>query len=125
MHSLTLTFGQNGTVVVWMLMFRQPEKASEIFATIKNTPRDGEVDVTDDFGQQAWMQRSAISGMLLEDMQVSMGSHIERALHQARMQHKAQEAASKDPQIRMPRTGGPAIISPMGNGMGTPGAFRG
>jgi len=53
---------------------------------------------------------------MLEDMEKSKLAHIERGLHQARTQAKAQQAATQDPVLKsaaMMR--GPAMIDPMGN----------
>lgn len=115
MHSLTICFGPTGTV--WTLLFKEPERALEMHDALL----DLTVEITtiaDDFGQKISMRGELISAMLLEDLDISQMASIERGLHQARAQAKAQTRAMADPVIKeslRAQQQGPAVMSPMGN----------
>src|SRR5437879_2532407 len=111
MHSLTICFGPTGTV--WNLLFKEEAKAKEAYAAI------GKSDVTDDFGQTIGTSLNAIHGILLEDLDVSQVAQVERGLHQARGQAKAQTRAMEDPIIKESlrrQQMGPAVMSPVPGG---------
>jgi hypothetical protein len=72
-------------------------------------------EITDDFGQYAVFKLEGISSVVMEDCSLSRQAHIERSLHQQRMQYDAQKAAESDPTIRAAMRG-PAVLSPMFNG---------
>ena len=121
MFSLTISFGPGPTM--WTLMWRDKDRAYVAYQVYAhhNTamPTDmGILDLTDDFGQQCRLQRNVIHGVMLEDMELSKLAVIERALHQARTQAKAAEAAESDQVLRVARTrSGPAVLMPGMNGM--------
>jgi hypothetical protein len=113
MFSITISFGNPATM--WTLMWRDKEKA---IAAIKqfSTVEDSLI-VSDDFGQEAHIKRADIHGVMLEDMELSKLAHIERALHQARVQAQGQQAAENDQVLRAQRArSGPAVLTPGMNG---------
>ena len=78
----------------------------------------GRVTITDDFGQIGEFSKAAMTSRTIEDCDLSKRAHIERSLHQQRMQTDFQKAAESDPHIRAAMRG-PAVIAPMGfNGRG-------
>ena len=122
MHSLTINFG----TTVWQLMFKSEEAAQVAFDVLADAGSIGSTDaynpitqqvrLDDDFGQKLVLTRTAIHGYTLENMEESALAHIERALHQTRMQNKAQRMAEADASIRAAGRG-PAILNPgIGNG---------
>lgn len=120
MHSLTIVFGQNHSVV-WTLMFREEEKAND--ARLECTRNHGDagdqtvISIVDDFGQQIVMRSKEVIAVMLEDMTKSRLAHIERSINHAHMQSDLQRAVEADPKLRIARNmQGPAMISPMGNG---------
>lgn len=118
MHLLTIVFGPTPTP--WALLFHKPELADKTFADIERAKqvKSETVAVMDEFGQRATIDTASIHGFMLEDMDQSKLAHIERGLHQARTNARAQQMASNDPVLKnaaMMR--GPAMLSPMGNGM--------
>lgn len=122
MHQISIVFGPTGTT--WALLFKSAEKADEARNTLK-TARDFAkgviVTVSDDFGQQADLLASAIVGVMLESLDDSQQATIERGIHHARTQVKAQSRAQADPLLKTARMsgGGPAVLSPHGmNGSG-------
>jgi hypothetical protein len=56
--------------------------------------------LNDDFGQVVIIRADKIHAVIFEDMDLSAESQIERGLHQARTQAKAQTRASADPGLR-------------------------
>ena len=120
MYLLTVVFGPSPTP--WSLLFEKPKLADKAFADLETAKHkalsgiDGVVTISDEFGQHASIDVASIHGFMLEDMEKSKLAHIERGLHQARTQAKAQQAATQDPVLKsaaMMR--GPAMIDPMGN----------
>jgi len=114
MHAITLTVGP----LAWSLLFKTAEKAQEAW-TLYKTNSESEVEIADDFGQIVHAFPGALTGGMLEDLNETKRAHIERALHQARMQNEVQQAAEADAGLRLRR--GPAMLSPMG----MPGGFNG
>jgi len=112
MYCLTICFGPAATT--WALMFKTEEKAIQALQFI-NEHVDG--NFTDDFGQTIALKTSELHGVMLEDLSLSKLAHIERALHQARMQAEGQKMAQTDPAL-MHAARGPNIISPMMGGNG-------
>ena len=122
MYSLTINFGRNGAL--WGLMFRTEEAAQVAFdilaepaVTDTYNPGSKMVRLVDDFSQKMVLNRDTINGFVLENMDISGGAHIERALAQSRVQQKAQRMMEADPALRAGRQG-PAILTPgiPGNG---------
>jgi len=116
MYLLTIVFGPSPTP--WSLLFENPELADKAFADLETATQTEKIfiSIIDDYGQHASIDVASIHGFMLEDMEKSKLAHIERGLHQARTQAKAQQAATQDPVLKsaaMMR--GPAMIDPMGN----------
>jgi hypothetical protein len=114
MFLLTINFGPADAS--WALLFKDEEKARGIYDNLMQTSTD-HVYLSDDFGQDATIALDSIHGLMLEDLEKSKLAQIERGLHQARVQAKAQQMAGSDPLLKaMAMTRGPAMIDPMGNG---------
>lgn len=117
MHLLTITFGPCPTAFAFM--FKDAEKALESFnfiVTSKMNP-GSRVSIIDDFGQQGGFKVDEIHGWILEDMDKSQLAHIERGLHQARTQAKANTMAQGDPALRAAQMmQGAPILQPRFNG---------
>lgn len=117
MYLLTIVFGPTPTP--WALLFQKSETAELAFNGLQDARKikQGCVEICDDFGQKIDLPLASIHGFMLEDMEKSKLAHIERGLHQARTQARAQQMASTDPVLKTAAMGqGPAILSPMGNG---------
>ena len=111
-----ITIALKDNPAVWTLMFQTPEAANKHFELL--TAEAALVLIADDFGQTAFVDKSCIAGAMLEDLDKSMLAHVERGLHNARTQAKAQQQAMNDPVLKtaaMTR-GGPALFDPQGNG---------
>lgn len=117
MHSLTICFGPAGTV--WTLLFKSQEslKAAEIASSISPTC-ETHLTMTDDFGQDVFVKREHVIATMIEDLDQSQMAQVERGLHQARSQAKAQTRAMEDPVIKeslRKQQMGPAVHSPFPN----------
>ncbi len=108
MYNITVIVG----TIPWSLMFKTKESA-EVANDILSHREHEYVVVEDDFGHKLDARTLSISGFIFEDMEQTKMAHVERALHQTRLQHLAQRAAESDPMLRagMMR-GGPAILQP-------------
>ena len=108
MYSLTIHFGPNA--MVWSFLFKEKEKAEaahiKVTEAIKNELMAG---VEDDFGQAAVM--GAISGYMLEDLDLVEEARIYRSLANARGEVKARQRAATDPVIRTAQQG-PSVLAP-------------
>lgn len=118
MFSMTILLGE-GTP--WTLLFKTQESfdtAKLIYNTPALTDFQGKTfELTDDFGQHAFIKRASIHGVLFEDLEQSKLANVERGLHHARTQIAAEQAGRADPVIsgfRPARPQGPAVLSPMG-----------
>jgi hypothetical protein len=114
MHSLTICFGPTATV--WTLLFKEEERAKAAHAAILNVDTNG-ITLVDDFGQYVSLRREQVHGVMLENMDLSQQAQIERGLHQARSQAKAQDKAMADPVISQSlrrQQQGPAVLAPGG-----------
>ena len=114
-HLLTIVFGPSPTP--WALLFKNPEAADRALIDLKTAKaaNTGIVDIVDDFGQRAIIEVQTIHGFMLEDMEQSKLAHIERGLHQARTQARANQMAQGDPVLKnAAMMQGPAMLSPMG-----------
>jgi hypothetical protein len=109
MYAITICFGHGA---VWALMFKDGQRAIEAFDRYKitsdniraiGTHNDDLFEAADDFGQTIRISCRAVTGMMLEDMEHSKLAYIERGLHQARTQTKANEIANNDPVLREAR----------------------
>ncbi len=104
---------------VWTLMYQSKETA--VLAWKLYGDSQELVILEDDFGQTANFNLSSVAGAMLEDLDKSMLAHVERGLHNARTQAKAQQVAMNDPVLKtaaMTAQRGPAIYDPQGNGIG-------
>ena len=134
MFSITISFGPGP--VLWRLLFQTEEKAVTAMEQISSLEQNRSLHehgaamgyrkailLTDDFGQQALIERDQVHGVMFEDMTKSQLGNCEYTLHQARGQAKAQDMAGNDAMLRAHRSKqGPSVITPMGgNGMGPPG----
>lgn len=107
--------------VPWMLLFNVQEHADIAWNAYRFCDQNVEISLEDDFGQTVVVRRSLVAGAMFEDMNKSMLAHIERGLHNARTQAKAEQMGRNDPVLKtaaMAGGQGPAIYSPMGNGRG-------
>jgi len=119
MHSLTIWFGP--AAVFCQLLFKTEEKAALAYnAYVDFNVSDGisgSLIGSDDFGQSFAFDLKAVSGVLLEDLDQSQLGQIERGLHNARSQAKAQTRAMSDPALKASMMAqGPAVHSPFPNG---------
>ena len=124
MHLLTVVFGPTSTSLAFL--FRNEEQAqTELEALERAMLLETEtslVVIDDDFGQHAAIRIKSLHGFLLENMEESKLAHIERGLHNARTQARANQAAQSDPVLKSAMAGmspvNPAMLSPMGNSGG-------
>lgn len=119
MHSLTICFGPTGTI--WTLLFKAEEKAGVLYNAYvdhrMNKAEGGALIGADDFGQSIAIDMDQIHSIMIDDMDQSQMAYIERALHQARSQAKAQSRAMGDPILKTAiMSQGPAVHSPFPNG---------
>jgi hypothetical protein len=92
-------------------VFKNKETAEKAWTT--RADEAGEITIADDFGQIGKFNVSAMSCRVIEDCDISKRAHIERSLHQQRMQNEAQKAAEADPALRMGMMRSPAVLSPI------------
>lgn len=117
MHLLTIIFGPTPTP--WSLLYQKQKLAEATFYRIESAKQSDAqfISLVDEFGQLATFDVSSIHGFMLEDMEKSKLAHIERGLHQARTQARAQQAAAADPVLKnAAMMQSPPMLSPMGNG---------
>jgi|SRR5215469_8341762 len=123
MFCMTIVFG--ASPVPWTLLFKTQEAFNDAIITFKNPPtfETKDFDITDDYGQHISVKRDAIQGVMFEDLNKSRAAHIERGLHQMRVQVDANNQAKADPTLmaamRMQQAS-PGVITPFGAN----GAFR-
>jgi|SRR5208337_3440856 len=108
MYSLTVTFGPGPTV--WRFLFRDKARA-EGYNAIPSMMPNQDLRIEDDFGQCGDIKAAQIHGRMLENLDESLIAYVEMALHNARVQAKAQSRAEGDPTINMQRRG-PAVLTP-------------
>ena len=114
MYCITIALKDNPAT--WTLLFNDADRAKK--ASVAYETAVDEISITDDFGQTAAIKKSCVAGAMFEDLDKSMLAHIERGLHNARTQAKAQQIAVNDPILKtaaMTRQG-PALFDPQGNG---------
>jgi len=117
MHSLTIVFGQNHSVV-WTMMFSDAERAEKARGDFMDSTSIYPVDITDDFGQRVNLLTKDVIAVMLEDLSLSKLAHVERAIHHAHIQSDAQQRAESDPKLRIARSmQGPSMFSPMNGRM--------
>lgn len=123
MFSLTIVFGPSSAM--WALMFKTEEAArAKLVIPFGQDECPGMIKLVDDFGQECTLRTAEIHGWMLEDLEQSKLTHIERALHQARTKLKGDEIARADPTLRAATQQQP-ILQPAMPGMMPNGGFRG
>lgn len=122
MFSMTISFGNSGT----QLLFKNEESFSAAKTAYKTSRATGdELHLIDDYGIEIMVKRASIHGAMFEDLDQTKLGHIERALHQTRLQIAGEKAGMAAPDISAhmrARMGGPAVLSPSFGGPN--GAFR-
>lgn len=122
MFSLTIVFGTSPTP--WVLLYKTKDALDAAVANYRadrtTTFESGEFTATDDFGSTISVKRDAIQGIMFEDMDLSKMNAIERGLHHARSQVRAEQMAAADPLLKAGslHRGGAAMLTPFN------GAFR-
>lgn len=113
-----ITIALKDTPAPWTLLYKDEALAQADWDNYKNNPAEN-ISLGDDFGQVAQVNRACVAGAMFEDLDKSMLAHIERGLHNARTQAKAQQIAMNDPVLKtaaMTRGQGPGIFDPQANG---------
>jgi hypothetical protein len=120
---MTIVF--SATPVPWTLLFKTTEAYNNAIISFKNpaTFDSQYFDLTDDFGQRVSIKRDAIQGVMFEELAKSKLAHIERGLHQYRIQVEANNMGRADPMIsealrqaQRAQMQGPPVIQPFSNG---------
>lgn len=109
MFSLTIAVGNTA----WALMYKTEEAARTASVVLKSAPEAfgaSAAELFDDYGQMVYIPLPCL-GFILEDLSVSKGAHIERALQQARTHAEAHTAWQNDPVARAAARG-PAVLAP-------------
>ena len=125
MFAMTIVFGSSP--VPWTLLFKDEGQYNSAKSTFQMCGKGSVVQLSDDYGQQAVINRDDIHGVLFEDLSKSKLALIERALHQDRVNIEANNMRKADPAIMnaMREQAGqraPGVITPFG--LGPNGAFR-
>lgn len=118
MFCITLKFKQDAAP--WTLLYKNEATAVKwwdayIVARASSNPG---IAMSDDFGQSLLVDPTCVAGSMFEDLDKSMLAHIERGLHNARTQAKAQQIALNDPVLKtaaMTRGQQPGIFDPQAN----------
>lgn len=112
MFSVAVCFGPAATV--WALLYKEEEGATKVFDSLNDAIAvGGSVGGSDDFGQKFVWAGEQLHGVMFEDLELSQLGQIERGLHQARVQAKAQTRAAGDPTIKASMMAqGPAAFMP-------------
>jgi len=119
MYALTVFLGP----ACFQLLYRKEDKAREAKALL--TPNGSTalgstewIQLIDDFGHEMSLERRTLSGFIYEDMEQTKVAHVERALHQQRLQNLAQKTAESDPGLRAQRMmGNGPVLMPFPGGM--------
>jgi hypothetical protein len=115
MHIITIACAP----VALQFVFKTQESADAAWAICNVAQVLGDISIIDDFGQTGVFKANQISCKVLENCDLSRRAHVERSLHQSRMQADLQKATEADPILRMARAGGGAMLTPFGmNGRG-------
>lgn len=110
MHSISICFGPQGTV--WNLLFKTEERMKEAWSAIAAPEGTPSFIIGDDFGQSLAVVREQIHAFLAEDLDQSQLGQIERGLHNARTQARANQRAMGDPTIKTAAMSqGPAVLN--------------
>lgn len=115
MFCITVKFKNEPSV--WTFMYKTEEACTAAGANTKTTGTS--FTLVDDFGQCGLIDKASVAGTLVEDLDKSMLAHVERGLHNARTQAKAETIAASDEVLKAAaarKQRGPAIYSPQNNG---------
>jgi hypothetical protein len=112
MHIITIACAP----VALQFVFKTKEAAEAAWST--RADEAGRIIITDDFGQKGCFVADKISCFVIEDCDLSKRAHVERSLHQQRMQADLQRAVEADSTLRAGMRS-PGVITPFGmNGRG-------
>lgn len=104
----------------WTLLYNSDEAMRAAWSrSSRETDSGMHYILADEFGQECSIPTACVAAVMLEDLNKSMLAHVERAIHNARTQAKAQQLALSDPVLKtaaMTRGQSPAMFSPQGNG---------
>src|ERR1700693_4784093 len=100
MYNVTVIFGPGP--IAWSFLFKHVTSAKTFFEKFNGT--DLIFNLEDEYGQKAAIFSNHIHGVLLEDMDETKNAQIERSLHQARVQLKANQMAQQDPALKFAAT---------------------
>ena len=118
MHMLSIVFGPSP--VPWALLYENETRAREAldrYKSYRDASPHTSFEAEDDFGQTVDLKISMIHGVMLEDLEKSKNAMIQRGLHTARTQARAQQLAQSDPVLKAAQMSqGMPILQPMGNG---------
>jgi hypothetical protein len=115
MYALSISFGPTNAIVAFM--FKTEERAKAMRAIARVGFDGGEAfTIEDDFGQFGDFVKP--NAVLFEDLEQSKAAHIERHLHNMRMQLAANDAVDAEPAFRSAQTR--AKLAQMMNGGGVP-----
>jgi hypothetical protein len=118
MYSLTVCFGPANTL--WTFLFKEADKPNAIKEAYRKgvEPEDNHaIIVEDDFGRSAIFDCRGMSGVVIEEMELAQLADVERGLHQARTQAKANTRAMGDEVLKSAarlQNQGPAVLQPGG-----------
>ncbi len=114
MYAITVVINS----AMFQLLYKTESAAREADKALKYDPSAAMgslsyISVTDDFGQEIHCDRKNLAGYVFETLEKSKLGHVERALHQQKVQMLAQKHAAADPALRMhSQMNGPAVMSP-------------
>lgn len=107
MHQITIAAGP----IPWSLLFKTDKNARDAWAKVRANKNE-DTEIEDDFGQSILLAEGAITSAVYEDLAKSEMAYVARALHQQKVQFKAQDAAKADTFLREKmRAQGPAVLS--------------
>ena len=110
MFRLSVVFGKQDTN--WAFLYKTKEAAQAVVDAHVASPHTRWI-IKDDFGQTASVPDANMASYMLEELDVSRMAAVEMALHQARIQAKAQEMAKTDPVLKTAMNSrGPSVLTP-------------
>jgi hypothetical protein len=113
MYLISVVIGR-AQPLVWALAFDQEPKALAALEALQGV---GDIDVSDEHGQRLIAKGGDIGPIMFENQMASKVATIERALHDQRIRAAVVQRMQADVGMRSLVTGGPAVFSPVGNGM--------
>jgi len=119
MHNIAVMIGPGA---VWMFLYKEEAGALKVLEDFENAEPDTIIQIKDDFGTTGRVRKTAVHGILYEDIQRTALSGIERSLHTARTNARLQQMANTDPTLKMAAMmNGPNMVSPSFHPGGHPG----